>query len=62
VRASEEAELVKALCRVIVSPGGRMTYVGYVRHDERKTISPAAFGFDAQNEQEEETLRNPADQ
>lgn len=59
LRAGDEGELVNAMCRVIVEQGGyRMSYVGYVQHDERKSVSLAAFGFDDHYEQEEETLRN----
>ena len=59
LRANDETELVNAMCHVIVEHGGyRMSYVGYVQHDERKSISLAAFGFDFHHEQEEEILRN----
>lgn len=39
LHASDEGELLHAMCRVIVEEGGyRCAWVGYAQHDERKTI------------------------
>jgi diguanylate cyclase (GGDEF)-like protein len=48
LRASEEMELLNEMCRVAVDIGGyRMAWVGYVRHDEARTIEPVAHaGFE----------------
>ena len=43
VRADSEAELLLAICRQIVQIGGyRLAWVGYARHDEARSIEPAA--------------------
>jgi diguanylate cyclase len=48
LRATEEQELLREMCRVIVKLGGyRMAWVGYAQHDEQKTIRPMAYaGFE----------------
>ncbi|MEK6697863.1 MAG: GAF domain-containing protein [Nitrospirota bacterium] len=39
VRLTEEADLLKAMCRIIVDVGGyRLAMVGYAEHDEGKTV------------------------
>lgn len=44
VRASSEPELLEAICRQIVDSGGyRLAWVGFARHDEGKSVQPAAF-------------------
>lgn len=47
VRASSEPELLEAICRQIVENGGyRLAWVGFARHDDDKSVQPAAFaGF-----------------
>lgn len=49
VHASDETQLLQAMCRVLVEVGGyRMAWVGYVQHDAEKTIRPMAqYGFEA---------------
>jgi len=49
VRASDEAALLEAVCRIIVEVGGyRLAWVGLAEHDERKTVRPVATaGYDA---------------
>lgn len=49
VRAGSEPELLDAICQQIVESGGyRLAWVGFVCHDEGKSVQPAAFaGFDA---------------
>jgi PAS domain S-box-containing protein len=43
VRATDERELVRKVCDILVNDGGyRMAWVGYARQDEAKTISPVA--------------------
>lgn len=43
VRAGSEPELLEATCRQIVESGGyRLAWVGFVRHDEGKSVQPAA--------------------
>jgi len=43
VRASNEAELLQSICRIIVETGGyRMAWVGFPEHDQEKTIRPVA--------------------
>jgi PAS domain S-box-containing protein len=48
VRATEEIELVQAICRILVEDGGmRMAWVGYRVEDAARTIRPIAHaGFD----------------
>lgn len=48
LRATEEFLLLREMCRVIVELGGyRMAWVGYIEHDEPKTIRPmASAGFE----------------
>jgi PAS domain S-box-containing protein len=43
VRASDESELLKLICEILVDHGGfRMAWVGYVEHDEAKRVRPVA--------------------
>jgi len=43
VRATDEIELYRAMCRVIVEFGGyRMAWIGLVEHDEEKSVRPVA--------------------
>ena len=43
VRATEEASLLADTCRTIVASGGYlMAWVGYVEHDEARTVRPVA--------------------
>ncbi len=48
IHASEEKELVRDICRVIVEKGGyRLAWVGYAQDDEGKTVKAvASFGQD----------------
>lgn len=48
VYASDEKQLLQAMCRVVVETGGyRAAWVGYARHDAGKTIRPMAqCGFE----------------
>lgn len=48
LRATDEQELLKDMCQVIVEVGGyRMAWVGYAQQDEQKTIRPMAYaGFE----------------
>ena len=48
IRATQEAELLNEVCRIIVKVGGYcMAWVGYAEHDAKKTIRPMAQqGFD----------------
>ncbi len=48
VRITDEAELLREICRIIVETGQhRMTWVGFAENDEAKTVRPAAkWGFD----------------
>ncbi|HET6718407.1 MAG TPA: EAL domain-containing protein, partial [Rhodocyclaceae bacterium] len=44
VRAGSEPELLQAICRQIVDSGDyRLVWVGFARHDEGKSVQPAAF-------------------
>jgi len=44
VRAESEAGLLETICRQIVDSGGyRLAWVGFARHDEGKSVQPAAF-------------------
>ncbi len=44
VRAADEDELYREMCRVIVEVGGyRMAWLGVAENDEERTIRPAAF-------------------
>ncbi len=49
VRASEEYELLRSVCRILVEVGGlRMAWVGYREFDEHQTVRPVAHaGFEA---------------
>ena len=49
VRATEEYELLGAVCRILVDVGGlRMAWVGYREFDKDKTVSPVAHaGYEA---------------
>ncbi|MCF6290748.1 MAG: response regulator [Desulfobacterales bacterium] len=43
VRATDETELVRQICRTIVEVGGyRMAWVGFVEHDEARSVRPIA--------------------
>src|ERR1700746_4147822 len=43
VRATEEYELLRSVCRILVEVGGlRMAWVGYREFDEDKTVRPVA--------------------
>ena len=48
LRATNEAELLSEVCRIIVEVGGyRMAWVGYARQDEAKSVEPMAHkGFE----------------
>jgi len=48
VRATEESHLLDDICGTMVQVGGyRMAWVGYVEHDEGKSVSPVAHaGFE----------------
>lgn len=48
VHATEEQELMRKICRIIVEMGGyRMAWVGYAENDGGKTVRPvASMGFD----------------
>ena len=48
LRATNEAELLSEVCRIIVEVGGyRMAWVGYARQDEGKSVEPMAHkGFE----------------
>jgi PAS domain S-box-containing protein/putative nucleotidyltransferase with HDIG domain len=44
VRATTEKELLDDMCRVAVEVGGyRLAWVGFVEHDENKTVRPVAW-------------------
>ncbi|MBI5817629.1 MAG: PAS domain S-box protein, partial [Verrucomicrobia bacterium] len=44
VRASDEAELLHAICQTIVQEGGyRMAWVGFAEQDKKKTLRPVAL-------------------
>ena len=61
LRAEDESELLRAMCRVIVDEGGyRMACVGYAQHDERKTVLLLAPAFEGRQDRIEESLRNVA--
>jgi diguanylate cyclase (GGDEF)-like protein len=47
VRATDEQTLLNDMCRVVVENGGYgMAWIGYLEHDEAKTIRPVAeYGF-----------------
>ena len=49
VRATEEYELLRSVCRILVDVGGlRMAWVGYRESDEDKTVRPVAHaGYEA---------------
>jgi len=49
IRAEDEQTLVNEVCKIIFDKAGyRMVWVGYVEHDEDKTIRPIAWaGFDS---------------
>jgi PAS domain S-box-containing protein len=49
VRATEEYELLRSVCRILVEVGGlRMAWVGYREFNEDKTVRPVAqAGYDA---------------
>ncbi|MBI5017517.1 MAG: PAS domain S-box protein [Deltaproteobacteria bacterium] len=49
VRATDEVALLHSVCRLLVEHGGyRLAWVGFVEHDEAKTVRPVAqAGFEA---------------
>jgi PAS domain S-box-containing protein len=49
VRATEEYELLRSVCRILVEVGGlRMAWVGYREYNEEKTVRPIAqAGYEA---------------
>jgi PAS domain S-box-containing protein len=49
VRATEECELLRSICRILVEVGGlRMAWVGYREFNEDKTVRPVAHaGYEA---------------
>ncbi len=49
VRATEEYELLRSVCRILVDVGGlRMAWVGYREFDQEKTVQPVAqAGYEA---------------
>ncbi len=45
IRAVDERTLLNEICRIVCDDAGyRMAWVGYVEHDEAKTIRPVAWG------------------
>jgi len=48
VRATDETELLQAICRLVVEGGGyRMAWVGFAEHDDAKSVRPVAqAGFE----------------
>ncbi|MBN8449269.1 MAG: PAS domain S-box protein [Candidatus Accumulibacter sp.] len=43
IRATDESELLRTICRIVVEVGGyRMAWVGYAEHDEQRTVRPMA--------------------
>jgi PAS domain S-box-containing protein len=54
VRTSDEQDLIKGICKILVTLGGyRCAWAGYARHDKDKTVEPVAqSGF------EQEYLKN----
>ncbi len=48
VRASDESDLLRNICQVIVRSGGyHLAWVGFAKHDEEKTVRPVAhMGYD----------------
>ncbi len=48
VRVTDEEELMREICRIVVEIGGyRMAWVGYAENDEEKTVRPvASIGFE----------------
>ena len=47
VRASDEDELLREMCRIVVDSGGyRMAWIGMAEHDENSTIRPVASAGD----------------
>jgi PAS domain S-box-containing protein len=44
IRAADEPQFLRELCRVIVEVAGyRLCWVGYAEHDEAKSVSPVAY-------------------
>lgn len=44
VHATDELELLRDICRIIVDVGGyRMAWIGYAENDENKTVRPMAY-------------------
>lgn len=55
LRASDEQELLRGMCRVIVDDGGyRFAGVGYAQHDEQKTLSLMAYALPMVHDRAEE--------
>ena len=48
IRIKDEAELLRAICRIVVDVGGyRMAWVGYAEEDPDKTVTPVAkYGYE----------------
>ncbi|MDA8109887.1 MAG: EAL domain-containing protein [Betaproteobacteria bacterium] len=43
LRATDEGDLLESMCRVAIEIGGyRMAWVGYLQHDEARTVRPVA--------------------
>jgi|GEM_PF-1479016 len=44
VRITDEQTLLNEICKIIVTIGGyKLTWVGYAKHDEKKTVRPVAY-------------------
>jgi hypothetical protein len=44
VRIQNESDLMQEICRILVETGGYvMAWVGYVEHDENKSVRPVAW-------------------
>jgi hypothetical protein len=57
LRATDEGELLKAMCRVIVEEGGyRLASVRFAMHDEHQSLRLAACAFAADSDPEAEPL------
>ncbi len=48
IRIKDEAELLRAICRIVVDVGGyRMAWVGYAEEDRDQTVTPVAkYGYE----------------
>lgn len=50
IHAVNEEQMLGEICQQIVEVGGfRMSWVGYARHDEDKTVQPVAYGGGAES-------------